>query len=222
MRTLVVGYNGGLGWEVMNEMDYISDVVAFNKSIISGIDISSFLANLRPFDFIVYCAGVNHIAKFDDISDDEFFDSMDINCFGFVRLIQLMRYSKKLNPNAIACIVTSNAANIPMTHSLSYNCSKAAANMMVRQMGRELRIEELTVFGVAPNKLKGTGMSKTIEKKVCEMRGWTPEQAEQYQLASLPARQETDPKDCATFIRNMIVTHGKTLHGTILPYGGPM
>jgi NAD(P)-dependent dehydrogenase (short-subunit alcohol dehydrogenase family) len=219
-RILVVGADGGLGREVHREMNKVGHVVPFERDITNLEHIQKFLSFSPAFDMIIYCAGVNYISLFDNVSEADFFQSMDVNCFGFARLIQAMRLHEKLNPCATACLVTSNAANIAMSHSLSYNCSKAAANMMVRQMAREIRVDELVIFGVAPNKLKGTGMSKQIEKKVCEMRDWSPEAASVYQLAALPARRETLPAECAQFIRQMIA-HDSTLHGTILPYGGP-
>lgn len=221
-KILVVGADGGLGTEVYREMQKVGSTYSFAKDITNQDHINDFLSHHQPFDMVVYCAGVNPISLFDDVKEADFFEAIDVNCFGFARLIQAMRKREKLNSCATACIVTSNAANIAMSHSLSYNCSKAAANMMVRQMAREIRVDEIVIFGVAPNKLKGTGMSKQIEKKVCEMRDWTPEMANEYQLAVLPARQETLPKACALFIRQMMSpAHDPTLHGTILPYGGP-
>jgi NAD(P)-dependent dehydrogenase (short-subunit alcohol dehydrogenase family) len=70
--------------------------------------------------------------------------------------------------------------------------------------------------------LKGTGMSKYIERMVPEVRGWTPEYAAQYQLNALPAGEETDPETLAEFIAFLLSTkqRHKYLASTILPYGG--
>jgi NAD(P)-dependent dehydrogenase (short-subunit alcohol dehydrogenase family) len=221
VRTLVIGADGGLGTEVCSQMSRVGDVVPFERDIRQPKHIKNFLSYQQPFNNVVYCAGVNYISKFDDIVEDQFFESMDVNCFGFARLIKQMREQQKLTSYSHACLVTSNAANIAMSHSLSYNCSKAAANMMIRQLGRELRVKDVTVFGVAPNKLRGTGMSLDIEVQVMEMRGWTAVEAAEYQINALPARQETEPKECAHFIMQLMTHHHFTLHGTILPYGGP-
>ena len=46
---------------------------------------------------------------------------------------------------------------MPMTCSLAYNASKGAAHIMTLQLARELTKKHgITVFGIAPNKLKGT------------------------------------------------------------------
>jgi NAD(P)-dependent dehydrogenase (short-subunit alcohol dehydrogenase family) len=97
--------------------------------------------------------------------------------------------------------VVSNAAKVPMTHSIAYNASKGAAAIMTRQMARELQKEHgICVFGICPNKLRGTRMSKYIEGRVCELRGWTREQADEYQLKALLAGKETDPYQVAELV----------------------
>ena len=222
-RTLVVGYDGGLGKYVSHHMDKETEVVQGTFNVQNDKDIHGFMKFQQAIDNVVYCAGVNKISLFENVTADDWYESMDVNCYGFVRLIQIMLEKHKLNDSSRVCIVTSNAANIAMSHSISYNCSKAAANMAIRQMAREIPVTQMMIFGVAPNKLAGTPMSLEIEKKVCEMRGWTSEEAEAYQLAALPAGVETHPRDLALFIVNLMQTSNwPYLHGTIIPYGGPV
>ena len=84
--------------------------------------------------------------------------------------------------------IVSNASHMPMTTSLAYNASKGAAHIMTLQLARELTKKHgITVFGISPNKLRGTEMSKDIEDQVVKHRGWTKEYAEQYQLNALLA-----------------------------------
>jgi NAD(P)-dependent dehydrogenase (short-subunit alcohol dehydrogenase family) len=111
---------------------------------------------------------------------------------------------------------------MPMTHSAAYNASKGAAHILTLQMARELRKRHgLTVFGISPNKLHSTGMSDYIDKRVCELRGWTPEEAKAYQCANLPAGEETDPDQLAQLITYLVTEteRHKYLNGCILPYG---
>ena len=79
----------------------------------------------------------------------------------------------------------------------------------------------LTVFGISPNKLAGTNMSKYIDDRVPDLRGWTPEEARQYQLNALPAGEETNPEDLAEFIAFLLSTKSrhKYLNGCVIPYG---
>lgn len=219
MKTLLVGYDGGVG-QAIRKMSLGEDYVFYKGDLrkLPEFDIGE-----KPFNGIIYCAGINLISPFATVYRQQFIDSLLINCYGFAEIIQTLFEHDLLEPFSRACIITSNAANIPMTHSLSYNCSKAAANMMVRQLAREIPVEKLCIYGIAPNKLRDTPMSREIDKKVCALRGWTEEQAREYQLAALPAKQETEVTDLAEFIVDTYESPNfyPWVHGTILPFGGP-
>ena len=118
--------------------------------------------------------------------------------------------------------IVSNASHTPMTNSAAYNASKGAAHILTLQMARELRkTHGITVFGISPNKMHSTGMTSYIDERVCELRGWTKEQARSYQLASLPAGEETDPDTVAEFISFLLSKRERHmyLNGCIIPYG---
>lgn len=222
--TIIMGGSGGLGKEVAK---YFPD--ASNWSHDTGVDVSDgnsvYLAADKVLDAkcsvqrIINCAGINEINPFDKIFNLEHI--MKVNAFALPSVVQHLRALKVLPSGAVICNVISNAARIPMTHSLAYNMSKAAQEMATRQMARELK--EYTIFGVNPNKLWDTGMSRTIEDRVRELRGWTVEEATRYQLAALPAGVETLPSSCAAFIAELMKPiHHPFITGCIFPYGGPI
>jgi len=116
--------------------------------------------------------------------------------------------------------IVSNASHMPMRCSAAYNASKGAAHILTLQLARELS-PDVTVFGISPNKLAGTGMSRDIERQVCEQRGWTPEQAAKYQLAALLPGVETPPERVAEFIAFLLSDRERHryLAGCVIPYG---
>lgn len=173
-------------------------------------------------NLLVNCAGINRIDYLPDLKEETWDSVMGANAKGIYLTTQALL--EKLRGGTVLNIV-SNASNIPMTGSIAYNASKGAAAIMTQQMHRELfKTHGITVFGISPNKLKGTGMSRDIEEQVCKMRGWTKEQAEAYQLAALPVGEETDPETLAEFIAFLLSSkrRHKYLGGCIIPYGGPM
>jgi NAD(P)-dependent dehydrogenase (short-subunit alcohol dehydrogenase family) len=92
-----------------------------------------------------------------------------------------------------------------MRHSLAYNCSKAALDMATKQMARELtKPYGLSVFGVRPGKMAGTGMSTYIDEQVCLMRDWTPEQAMAYAQQNSVTGLELPPMKVAEFIYDLV------------------
>lgn len=151
-------------------------------------------------DILINNAGINYIDNMENISLHNWQAVMDTNATAIWlmtrELLPLLEASKGTVLN-----VVSNACRIPMTHSIVYNASKAAAEMMTRQMARELtKSKGITIFGINPNKLAGTGMSKYIEETVLELRGWTKEQAREYQLKALLSGFETKPKWIAELV----------------------
>jgi 3-oxoacyl-[acyl-carrier protein] reductase len=192
------------------------------------VDIASFdsieeAADKLPelIDIVINCAGVNFINYLPNVTEQAWNNVMDVNARSIFLTTKLLL--PKLHGGTVLNIV-SNASRIPMTASLAYNASKAAALMMTKQLARELiKTHNITVFSVSPNKLSGTFMSSYIEKRVMELRGWTAEQASKYQLDALPAGEETDSDTLAEFIAFLLSSkqRHKYLAGCDIQYGGP-
>lgn len=172
-------------------------------------------------DVLINCAGVNIINWLEHFSEAQWDLVMDVNAKGIFKMSQVCLPMLAKSKGTIVNVV-SNAAHMPMTCSLAYNASKGAAHIMTLQLARELaRKWGITVFGIAPNKLKGTGMSEAIDEQVVATRGWTKEQAVAYQLQGLLAGEETPPEAVADFLAYLLrdKEHHKFLTGTVIPYG---
>jgi len=189
-------------------------------------------------DVLINCAGVNQIGYLEDFSVEKWDYVLDVNtraiflmCKAFLSRLSCRNPDGTYKAGAHAegrevggtiLNIISNASHIPMTGSAAYNASKGAAHILTLQLARELtRRHGITVFGISPNKLKGTGMSTDIERQVCETRGWTPEYARQYQLDALLSGEETDPEQLAKFISYLLQSkdHHKYFTGCVIPYG---
>lgn len=179
------------------------------------------VADLPPCDVLINCAGVNRIGYLEDFNEDDWDNVMDTNARSIFYTAKAFLPLLQRSHGTILNIVSS-ASHVPMTGSLAYNASKAAAHMMTLQLARELtKRHGITVFGISPNKLEGTGMSLDIDQRVVETRGWTPEFAKQYQLNSLLTGKETNAHCVADFIAYLLQckANHEFLSGTVLPYG---
>ena len=170
---------------------------------------------------LINCAGVNLINWLENFSEEDWDKVMNTNAKGIYKMTQAC-LPMLIESKGTVLNVVSNAAHMPMTCSLAYNASKGAALIMTKQLARELTKKHgITVFSVSPNKLKGTGMSDSIDEQVVATRGWTKEYAQQYQINGLLAGEETDPKVVAEFIAFLL--HSKDRHkfltGCDIPYG---
>lgn len=223
-KIVITGTSSGLGALLLAELlKQEHDVYSFNLDkgfdVVAFDDCTTFANMVGPIDVLINNAGVNKIGYLEDFRLEDYDAVMDTNSRGIFYM------AKALLPNlkgGTILNIVSNAAHMPMTASLAYNASKGAAHIMTLQLARELKPRhDITVFGIAPNKLAGTGMSDDIDRQCCEVRGWTMEDARAYQLKGLQAGEETDPQQLAEFVAYLLQdkAHHKFLTGCILPYG---
>lgn len=217
-NILVTGSSLGLGRLMVDELEKSHTV--FGYDIREGKDVCTpDLSGIERLDVLVNNASVNAVHWLEDYPEADWDRLMDTNVKGIFKMTQaalpLLRESRGTVLN-----IVSNAARVPMRCSAAYNASKGAAAMLTKQLARELS-PDITVFSVSPNKLEGTSMSRYIESRVPETRGWTPEQAHDYQLGSLLPGAETPPRQVAEFIAYLLKDkeHHRYLAGCDIQYG---
>lgn len=223
-KILVTGSGSGLGALISTALkDDGHDVIEFDLA--AGNDVRdsarTFGACPSNLDVLINCAGICRLGWLEEFSEVDWNVVMDTNAKGIFLMAQWARAQLSATKGTILNIA-SDAAYNPMTCSLAYNASKAAAHMMTRQLARELtRKDGITVFGIAPNKLIGTAMSLEVERQVIEQRGWTPEFAREYQAKTLMTGEETPPALLAEFVAFLLSTkeRHRFLSGLIIPYG---
>ena len=209
-NILITGSSSGLGKAMFDKLEEQGHSVhGFN--IEDGNDVREAKAlkevlDITPFDIdiLINNAGVNLIDWLENFEEDMWDKVMDTNAKGIYLMTKACLPSLIKSKGTVVNIV-SNAAHI-----------------MTLQLARELTKKHgITVFGIAPNKLSGTGMSDSIDEQVVKTRGWTKEYAQEYQLNGLLAGEETPPERLAEFIAFLLQSkeHHKYLTGCILPYG---
>jgi NAD(P)-dependent dehydrogenase (short-subunit alcohol dehydrogenase family) len=222
MKILITGSGAGLGKELHTRLERDGHVVyGFDRKF--GQDVRCPRPEDIPgeLDVLINNAGVNITGWIQDFSPEDWDTVMDINAKG-IYMMACACLPKLIASKGTILNIVSNASHMPMTTSLAYNASKGAAHIMTAQMARELTKKYgITVFGISPNKMAGTEMSKDIEVQVVKHRGWTPEFAENYQKQALLTGEETPPAQIADFISFLLSSkqRHKYLTGTILPYG---
>ena len=221
-NILITGTGKGLGKAMKEELEKQGhSIIDYNLEDGNDVRTTKDLIMWENIDVLINNAGVNLIDWLENLEEDMWDKVMDTNAKGIYMMTKACLPSLIRRKGTVLNIV-SNAAHMPMTCSLAYNASKGAAHIMTLQLARELTKKHgITVFGIAPNKLKGTGMSDAIDDQVVKTRGWTKEYAQQYQLNGLLTGEETPPQRLAEFVAFLLQSkeHHKYLTGCILPYG---
>lgn len=219
---VVTGHHSGLGKALYEQLlEAGHTMVGYDVKDGDHVESpSEWIKNMTDVDVLINCAGINLNKWFGELTEDEHNQVMDVNAGSIVFMTKALLPALIASKGTVINIV-SNAANMPMTSSLSYNMSKAAALMATKQMAHELtKAHGITVFSISPNKLEGTEMSHYIESKVCEVRGWTPEFAADYQKKGLMHGLETPPAAVARMICHLINSGDmKYLSGCDIPFG---
>lgn len=214
-RILVVGGNSGIGAAVVARLDngehdiVVPDVSGDGRSLVFELDVRSemsienFFNEHGWFDCIVYTAGVNNPVWMEDILLHQMIEDFTVNAFGFALVLgaHARMFGKERLVSAVA--ITSDAARNAMRGSTSYCGSKAAIEHMVRTIAREW-MPHTRVNGVAPASVEGTPMSDRIDSKICEMRGWTLEEAHAYEMKNLMMGRRVRPDEIAEVVEHTL------------------
>jgi NAD(P)-dependent dehydrogenase (short-subunit alcohol dehydrogenase family) len=206
-EVLIVGGRSGIGAAVAErlakEHAYEGMHIAIPDQAYLDMDapqsIEKYVSENGPFTHIVYSAGINRLnwirtRKIGLQMEDHF----AVNCSGFVELISS---HIRLYPTAYlsAVAVSSDASRIPMRGSIAYCASKAALNMAVKVMARELAPLH-RINAVAPGMVEGTPMTAYIDENITPFRGWTNEQARQYENQNTPTGRRATLEEVAATI----------------------
>jgi NAD(P)-dependent dehydrogenase (short-subunit alcohol dehydrogenase family) len=219
MSVLVIGGGSGIGAAVVKALPEACLYVAPSKQTFDVRDRElTFLTNkaCEEVTELVYCAGTNRLQNLDAIHNLDFLDILAVNVVGFTNVLSwLLRYNAPLK-SVVA--VSSDAAVRPMRGSTMYCASKAALDMAVRTAARELA-PKVRVNAVAPGMTSGTKMTEYIDAYVPAFRGWTPEQAREYEQSGIPMGRRADPEEVADLIISVLFGP-EYLTGAIIPING--
>jgi NAD(P)-dependent dehydrogenase (short-subunit alcohol dehydrogenase family) len=206
-------YIGEQSFDLGEDVDQIECDLSYEGEIINKVGSCG-------FDIIIHAAGINYINWVENTPTSMFDLLYKVNARAIFFLAKIFYESLKSRKGTMLNIV-SNASHMPMTNSIAYNASKGAAHIMTLQLARELGPNGVTVFGISPNRVGDTKMSEYIDSSVCHLRGWTPDEAREYQLKALPAGEETNKDTLGEFVAFLLSTkqRHKYLAGTIIPYG---
>lgn len=208
-RLVVLGGNSGIGQAAFRsligrgifEQAHAYGIEDFD--VTGGLEIVKALQRDLPTD-LIYSVGINRLDWIADVERHDFMRQMEVNVWGLIRVIQLLDNLNADQPVNIVA-VTSDAAWRPMRTSVAYCASKAAMEMTVRVASREYAPRGWRINAVAPGKVAETPMTSYVDERVLQLRGWSAQQAEDYELSSTPLGRKVTKQEVAEVISQVLL-----------------
>lgn len=200
-----------LGHKTFAPPQELLDVTRDDDGVIMDV-----LRDTRP-DSVVYSVGVNELEWSWRIDRESFDRIMNANVWGFINVLKALQ---AFGGAYSVLAITSDAAYRPMRTSMAYCASKAALNQVIRVASRELALGTWRINGLAPGKVDGTAMTRYVDERVPQIRGWSPEQAEAYELASSPLNRKLYPAEVAAAACDILLSDAIGWTGDIITVNG--
>lgn len=182
----------------------------------NGPELMEILQEVEP-DCVVYSVGINELEWSWALERESFDRLMLANVWGFINVLKDLQAFG--SPYSVLAL-TSDAAYRPMRASMAYCASKAALNQVIRVASRELAPEGWRINGLAPGKVDGTAMTRYVDERVPQIRGWSKERAEAYELASSPIGRKVWPAEIAVVACDILLSTAVSWTGDIVTVNG--
>lgn len=157
---------------------------------------------------LIYNAGITKDNLFENMSIEDFAETIDVNLMGCVRVCKHFMNSIAVNAGSVV-IVSSISGLIGKAGQANYSASKAALVSLTRTLAMEYAIMGARVNAVAPGLIE-TDMTRAIDKQV--KKGL---------LKTVPMRRIGKPREIANVVKFLISSESSYVTGqTIVADGG--
>ncbi|MBM5782198.1 MAG: SDR family oxidoreductase [Pelagibacterales bacterium] len=154
-RALVLGGNGDIGKAIANQLrldGFETIAVGRNDFNLNSSDQIKdyFSKNGANFDIIVHSAGMNHPKLFEELSDEEINQSLDINLRSFLQIVRICLPHLKNSKHGRVVVISSLYGFFARRGRLPYVMAKHALNGAVKTLAIELASSNVLVNSVSP------------------------------------------------------------------------
>lgn len=161
------------------------------------------LRQLGGLDILVNNVGSGAVRQFDDITDDDWHATMELNFMSYVRVTRACLPALRKSPGAAIVNNASDLARQPEALPLDYAASKAAVLAINKGLARK-EAPAIRVNAVAPGPIwtpfwtKPGGFADTL----AQVHGMEPEKAVEHEMSlrQLPLARLGDPEEVAKVI----------------------
>jgi NAD(P)-dependent dehydrogenase (short-subunit alcohol dehydrogenase family) len=185
------------------EVDITSD-----KDVKKAIDLA--VAHFGRIDVVINNAGYSLVGSMEEMSDQEFRSTMDVNLFGTVNIIRnVIPYLRKQGSGHIINI-SSNAGYVGFPNAASYNAAKFGVIGLTEALAQEVKSFGINVTVVAPGQFR-TEFMNSIQYVKNRIGVYGIDEAEKT-WSAYSGKQQGDPNKLANILVRVTEMEHPPLH----------
>ena len=207
-KVLMVGRNNSVLSDLYHKYPDTSLYIEYDLSNPTNIDLIFQKASSAGyvFDGMVYCAGICPLIKCSDISYDSSLNVFNVNYFSFTLLAKYFLNPQYAKEGASIVAISSNAAIIGGNRQADYSASKAALNIFVKSVTKELSFRRIRINSVLP--------SATETELIQKLRNVST--AIDTNIAYKQPFGIIDPNDVGNVVLFLLSDYSKAISGTLI------
>lgn len=195
LRALVTGADGSLGAEIVREMESrgvrvwgLPRGLCAKSAIDAAVDAAC--AEAGAFDWLILNDGTNHLSWI-GATEGEDARVVELNLLAPYWVLNRFVHNHPAALDVRVLFIASQTYRVAQRTTALYCASKAGMVQMMRVAARELGPRGWAVNALAPGKIADTRMSQLTDAQVTALRGWDPEEADEYARSLIPAQRYT-------------------------------
>jgi NAD(P)-dependent dehydrogenase (short-subunit alcohol dehydrogenase family) len=182
--------------------------ITSDPEVKKAIDLA--IAHFGRIDVVVNNAGYSLVGSMEEMSDEEFRSTMDVNLFGTVNVIRnVMPYLRKQGSGHIINI-SSNAGYVGFANAASYNAAKFGVIGLTEALAQEVKPFGINVTVVAPGQFR-TEFMNSIQYVKNRIDVYGIDEAEKT-WSEFSGKQQGDPHKLANILVNITEMEQPPLH----------
>lgn len=225
-EVVVLGANKAdppnMGREIADYLDDRSwEVWTHDCLFDNGYQVPTWERFYTQMDALVVTLGRTMVQPFHE-ADDQALEDVIRACLTLPMLAAQQYIMQRQGRGGRVVFIGSYAFDHPITNGAAYCAAKAGLDMLARTLAWDYSSEGYSFFTVHPYHVPGTPMWEYVQRRVCETRGWTRQQADDYAMQNLKQPNPLSPVEIAEVVQWLLESPAAAwLSGAGLPlYGG--
>lgn len=155
-RILITGTTGGIGSAVKRAALAAGyEVAELNRGEFEDLEALRQRFSSGSVTSLVFCTGTCPVKPLTQMTDEEFAETMRVNCGLFIRVLRQMVTEKLYDPDGMKVVaISSVSATEGWAGGAAYCASKGALSAACRALNVELKSKKISVVALEPRYVK--------------------------------------------------------------------